>query len=304
MDSLVTMLALFIACPACGVCAQSSTDEEPRVPKWAASVSSDIYGSFALLPVGNGRMMKMRFCPAGELRTQRPSDQIITRPVTASTASELAPVHEGVPRAFWICEHEVTEGIWREVWGLPAAENGQLPIVGRTWGAAWRFCRLLDRRLGNVGIRLPTSTEWEYAARAGARGTAPPEDMLTKMEWPLKIVDGVIPLAPVAKRQPNAWGIYDCLGNAMEYCCDFDAQQRLIDAVIIRGAVPGVEVKDMHFMMKYGMRIDESQPYVGFRFVVTAHDLPSPVNKKVEHGGAGKDTDVDRRSGVESGPND
>jgi formylglycine-generating enzyme required for sulfatase activity len=82
------------------------------------------------------------------------------------------------------------------------------------------FCQWLSRKTGHK-YRLPTEAEWIYACRAGSAGE-PFNDLshLKSMAWIKENSedDAGDPAAhAVATRQPNAWGLYDMLGNAAEW---------------------------------------------------------------------------------------
>ncbi|MCA9526767.1 MAG: formylglycine-generating enzyme family protein [Myxococcales bacterium] len=63
------------------------------------------------------------------------------------------------------------------------------------------------------GYRIPSEAEWEYAARAGTRG--PTYGPLDAIAWYADNSGGT--LHPVGQKQPNAWALYDMLGNASEW---------------------------------------------------------------------------------------
>ncbi|MDZ4184262.1 MAG: SUMF1/EgtB/PvdO family nonheme iron enzyme, partial [Desulfuromonadales bacterium] len=113
------------------------------------------------------------------------------------------------------------------------------PVSCVSWNDARAFAAWLARKDGNT-YRLPTEAEWEYAARAGtatrnywgdgqddACAYANVVDRTPLLPggsaWPEKheCTDGYAFVAPVGRFRPNAFGLYDLIGNVWEWTEDW-----------------------------------------------------------------------------------
>ena len=74
---------------------------------------------------------------------------------------------------------------------------------------------------GGNGYRLPTEAEWEYACRARSATVYPfgnDDGNLGKHAWYNS--DSEFKTHPAGQKRPNAWGLYNMLGNVLEWCAD------------------------------------------------------------------------------------
>ncbi len=94
------------------------------------------------------------------------------------------------------------------------------PALDMTHHAAMEYTRWLAAKTGR-DYRLPTEAEWEYACRAGSEspfGAGITEKNLSDYAW-YRENSEALPHSGAGKK-PNAWGIYDLLGDLAEWCLD------------------------------------------------------------------------------------
>jgi formylglycine-generating enzyme required for sulfatase activity len=144
-------------------------------------------------------------------------------------------------KPFYIGATEVTLGQYRKfkaghrIEGADAEFNAdERPAAMVSWDEARAFCEWLseqaDEKKKGRKYALPTEAQWEWAARAGAstaRYFGDTDKDQAKYSWfnstytpNPKVESNGRGRQPVGKLLPNAWGLYDTLGNVWEWCAD------------------------------------------------------------------------------------
>lgn len=161
-----------------------------------------------------------------------------------------------ISKPFYIGVTEVTQGQWKKVMGAnparfqnaPGADS--LPVENVSWKDAKRFIRKLNRLENTHTYRLPSEFEWEYAARAGTRKDIP----WAQIEASANL--NKTTTIKVASKMPNAWGLYDVLGNVWEWVEDYYNGKIFADSVpagkgrqhVLKGASFVGDVKNATYM--------------------------------------------------------
>ncbi|MFT4030895.1 MAG: formylglycine-generating enzyme family protein [Siphonobacter sp.] len=107
-------------------------------------------------------------------------------------------------------------------WGM--GKEGGFPANSMQPFTAITYCKWLWKKTG-VFYRLPTEAEWEYACRAGS-STAYPKGVTaaTLGEYAWYATNSKEAYHKVGQKKPNAYGLYDMLGNVAEWTMDmYDA---------------------------------------------------------------------------------
>jgi sulfatase modifying factor 1 len=105
--------------------------------------------------------------------------------------------------------------------------KGNVPVVQIAHADALAYAKW-------AGKRLPTESEWEFAARGGLTGKtfAWGDELRPGGKWMANIFEGKFPvkdtgadgfagIAPVAQFPPNGYGLYDMAGNVWQWCSDW-----------------------------------------------------------------------------------
>ena len=188
-----------------------------------------------------------------------------------------------IDQPYYIGKFEVTQGDWKKVMkdnpsyfqGVRIEGNSDLfPVESISYKDVQSFIRQLNKLDKEYTYRLPTEFEWEYAARAGAQ-----DDISWSDINKVAVIASKTP-KPVGSKAPNAWGLYDMLGNVWEWVADYYNEKLFADPVppkkakehVLKGAQFYGDVKNATYMTHAGG--PGSKYDVGFRLVM--------VKKKVK----------------------
>jgi sulfatase modifying factor 1 len=202
-------------------------------------------GAEASAPVAGARQNIGGGAPSGP----RPSGQLDPRAVW--TSQDLERCHElakqdstagfnmAIRNAYYIGKYEVTQGEWKKLMGSNpsvfqsdkvADDADRHPVDNVTWQDAQAFVRKLNATEKTSAYRLPTEFEWEYAGRAGGPGQVSWTE-IRQQAWEQLGNSNKASTHVVGTKMPNAWGLYDMLGNVWEWVQDFYNDKMFPDPV-------------------------------------------------------------------------
>lgn len=165
-----------------------------------------------------------------------------------------------IAKPYYIGITEVTQAQWKRVMGYnPSQFKGttnadSLPVENVSWKDAKKFIKKLNHLEKQKNYRLPSEMEWEYAARAGSKKDIPWDEIQAAAN-----LNKTMPIS-VANKKPNAWGLYDVLGNVWEWVDDYYNEKLFADPEppgkgnqhVLKGASFVGDVKNATYMTHAG----------------------------------------------------
>jgi sulfatase modifying factor 1 len=245
-----------------------------------------------------------------------------------STPDEQPGMESKFTYDYWLDTTEVTQQEYANVMGLqpvPATSaygiGNQYPVYNVSWYDAILFCNKKSKRdsldtvysyfgtpkinSGSVyaidglrintsgnGYRLPTESEWEYAARESTSTIPFPHlsDSATAQAYAWYSSNAKGTTQPVATRLPNAFGLYDMAGNVFEWMQDWKCYYTVESITNSMGAplpkessekiVKGgsfehgfISLRPSRRQTTYQMSLSQYAEYIGFRCARAAKSI-------------------------------
>ena len=164
---------------------------------------------------------------------------------------------------FKLGKYPVTVAEWKEFLSATkydwknTVSNINNPVTNVSYNDAEAFCKW-------AGYRLPTGPEWEWACRAG--GPDQPNN-IQEIAWCYENSDNRI--HPVGQKTPNAWGLYDMLGN----CWEWTSEAVGSSSRVLRGGSWGNSAYYLRGSNRYLYDPTYRLDYYGFRCVVSPPEI-------------------------------
>ena len=168
-------------------------------------------------------------------KTSQSSDSVYRIALEMAKHDAMPGFEVNIKQPYYIGQFEVTQGQWEKIMGTnPSFFKGdkvkdnasQHPVENISWNDAQQFIKKLNEsEKGKAVYRLPSEFEWEYAARAGAK------DDISWNDIRKTAMIAITTTSIVGKKQPNAWGLYDMLGNVWEWVQDYYNEKIFADTV-------------------------------------------------------------------------
>ena len=241
------------------------------LPGWREPLPAhgrDEFGRWSVIEIA-GVSVRMRWIEPGTFLMGSPKNE-------TGRDDDEGPQHAvTLSEGYWLAETPCTQALWRAVMRENPSEfkGNDRPVESVSWNDVSQFIAKVNAAHPELGMRLPTEAQWEYAARAGTTQARYGE--LDAIAWYDGNTNGET--RPVGQKAPNAWGLYDVLGNVWEWCHDgmraydsghaYDPIGGTVEGTdrVLRGGCWGGSARSVRAAIRNRVAPSDRFPFYGFR---------------------------------------
>ncbi|WP_427501420.1 SUMF1/EgtB/PvdO family nonheme iron enzyme [Methylomonas sp. MED-D] len=220
-------------------------------PDWATAMGRDRFGlwaEFAIQPAqGQPVVQRLRWIPPGRFMMGSPDHE-------PGRWDDEGPQHwVTISQGYWLFDTPCTQLLWQAVMGDNPSyfKSSERPVEQVSCDDVQTFLGRINELLPGLALSLPSEAQWEYACRAGTdtalysgpidfigKNNAPAldtiawyggnsgeqfdlEDGFDTSDWEeMQYPHAKAGSHPVRGKLANPWGLYDMLGNVLEWTQD------------------------------------------------------------------------------------
>ena len=158
-----------------------------------------------------------------------------------------------ISKPFYIADTEMTLKAWNRITGDKEPGEGNYPVWNISYNDIDKIIPAVKERLPEGwDVKLPTEAQWEWACRAGTNTpyySGSIKEDLRKIGY--TGTNFLTSAKPVKQLEPNAWGVYDMIGNLAEWCEDMYVRDGYLSDKLIQ-VDPVVISGGKHYVVRGG----------------------------------------------------
>lgn len=176
-------------------------------PRWASGWGQDQWGVFVEITL-HEVTQRLRWIPPGQFWMGSPEKE-------PGRFNNESPHHQvTLTKGYWLFDTPCTQALWKAVIGENPSrfQSPMRPVEQVSWNDVQDFLKRINERIPGLDLDLSSEAQWEYACRVGT------ETAIYTGAW--YYANSKDETHPVRLKRANPWGLYDMLGNVLEWTQD------------------------------------------------------------------------------------